>query len=81
MNRNRYRNAEVDRLTERARTTADIGERKKLYARVQYIVSDELPYVSLYYTDDVVAHWKYVKGWKIRPGGDFLCLPDVRVER
>lgn len=81
MNRNRYRNAEIDRLTEKAMKTADMEERKKLYARVQYIVSDELPYVSLYYTDDVLARWNYVKGWKIRPGGDFLCLPDVRVER
>ncbi len=81
MNRNRYRNAEIDRLTERARRTTDIEERKKLYARVQYIASDELPYVSLYYTDDILARWNYVRGWEIRPGGDFLCLPKVRIER
>ena len=81
MNRNRYRNPEIDELTQKARETANFDERKKLYFAVQRIVAEDLPYVSLYYTDDVLVRWNYVKGWRIRPGGDFLCLPQVRIER
>jgi len=81
MNRNRYRNKEIDRLTEAGRSTANVEKRKRIYAEVQRIAAYELPYVSLYYTDDVVARRRYVKGWRIRPGGDFMCLPEVRIER
>lgn len=81
MNRNRFRNAEFDRLTEEARSTSNVALRKNLYSEIQRIAAAELPYVSLYYTDDIAAYRQYVKGWRVRPGGDYLCLPEVRIER
>ena len=81
MNRNRFVNPEMDRLTDLARATSKVELRKSLYAEVQRIAARELPYVSLYYTDDVAAYRDYVKGWRIIPGGDFTSLREVHISR
>ncbi len=49
-------NAEVDHLIDAGRTTVDQQQRKQIYAQVQKILADELPYINLWYFDNVVVH-------------------------
>lgn len=50
-----YINPEVDQLLVAGRQTYDVEERKEIYAQVQEILNDELPYLFLYTTNDVKA--------------------------
>jgi len=79
-NRGRYSNPEIDRLTEMGLREVDREKRREIYAKVQKIIAHDLPYISLYYNDDVVATRNRVEGFSIHPGGDFLVLPQVRLK-
>lgn len=76
-NRNSYFNSEVDKLTDEGRREINPLKRKMIYARVQQIIAHDLPYVSLYYTDDIAVMRKRVEGFKLTAGGGFLSLPAV----
>ncbi|MDO8672361.1 MAG: ABC transporter substrate-binding protein, partial [Dehalococcoidia bacterium] len=43
-----FKNGEYDRLAIEARTTMDYGRRKDLYAKIQALLGDELPYYFLW---------------------------------
>ncbi len=50
-----YINPEVDQLLEAGRQTYDVEERKEIYAEIQQILNEDLPYIFLYTTNDVQA--------------------------
>ena len=79
-NRGRYSNPRVDELIEYARRETDIGKRKAAYAEIQKIVSEDLPYINLFYVDVVAVANKRVKGLTLRPTGDYEFLTNVSVE-
>ncbi len=79
-NRGRYRDPMIDSLLLRGREETDQNERKKHYKEVQRILAEQVPYVSLWYHDDVVASRKGVKHFRIFPGGDFRSLVSVTKE-
>jgi peptide/nickel transport system substrate-binding protein len=66
-NRARYRNPEVDRLIVDGRRTLDRGGRKRVYAQIQRIVARDVPVVSLWHEDNVVAMRKNVRGFVMLP--------------
>lgn len=65
-----YRNAEVDKLLDEAKTLVDQEERKKRYWRIQEIVAKELPMIYLYYYTDVNVAVKNLVNF--RPQGTTL---------
>ena len=73
-NRGFYSNPEIDALVTAARITQDRGARKVLYSRVQKILSEELPYVSLWDSMDIVASDKRLEGFELGPGGEWTSL-------
>ena len=73
-NRGRYRNPEVDRLTEVGRKTFDPAERRAIYGRVQKILALDLPYVSLFYSTDTVVSDRRLQGFQLFPEGDYRSL-------
>ncbi|MBI2215168.1 MAG: ABC transporter substrate-binding protein [Acidobacteria bacterium] len=77
-NRGRYANAEVDRLIEAGRATMDRTKRKAAYDGVQRIVSEELPYVSLYHLDNVAVVDRRIEGLKLHPSGFIDSLAKAR---
>lgn len=79
-NRGRYKNKEMDRLTSLARVTVDQEKQKKIYAKIQQLAAEELPYVSLWHKDNVVAYRKSVKGFKLKANGDYYYLRDTHKE-
>jgi peptide/nickel transport system substrate-binding protein len=78
-NRGHFLNPRVDELIEFARREVDIEKRKQAYAEVQRLVAEELPYLSLFYTDVVCVSTKRIEGIQLFPAGDYDFLADIRV--
>jgi peptide/nickel transport system substrate-binding protein len=78
-NRGQYANARVDELIEFARREVDTDKRKKAYQEVQQILADEVPYISLFYMDNVCVSNKRIEGIRLYPGGDYDFLTNVRI--
>ncbi len=72
-NRGHYHNASVDTLIEEIRGEMDREKRKALCSQVQKILAEELPYVPLWYVDQVSVHRKNLAVW-LTPTGDFDFL-------
>ncbi len=79
-NRGTYLNPEMDLLIERGRVLRNREERKEVYGRIQKILARDLPYVSLWNEVNVVVMEPRVRGFVLRPDGDFLSLKDVWIE-
>ena len=73
-NRGYYSNPKVDALIDQARREIDPHRRKPLYAEVQRILADDLPYIDLWYLDNVVVHTRRVRNLKLNPAGNFDFL-------
>ncbi len=72
-NRGHYRNVRVDELIVEIRGEMDRAKRKELCGEVQKIVAEELPYVPLWYVDQVSVHRKSLQV-ELTPAGDFDFL-------
>jgi peptide/nickel transport system substrate-binding protein len=73
-NRGYYSNREIDRLIDQARQEVDTAVRKELYAKVQLILAQELPYIDLWYLDNVLVHNKRVRNLQLNPAGNYDFL-------
>jgi len=73
-NRDYYSNPRVDALIDQARREIDPKARKPLYAEVQSILAQELPYIDLWYLDNVLVHTKRVRNLKLNPAGNYDFL-------
>lgn len=76
-NRGHYSNPSVDALFDEADTTEDAQRRMELYAQVQRIVADDVPYISLWHKTNVAVAQRDLSGVKLTPMGDFYFLKDV----
>jgi len=76
-NRGRYRNARVDVLIDEIRGEMDQAKRKELCSEVQKIVAEDLPYVPLWYVDQVSVHARRLPV-ELTPTGDFDFLEGER---
>jgi peptide/nickel transport system substrate-binding protein len=76
-NRGHYRNARVDALLDQARVEPDQEKRRQLFAGVQRIVAEDLPYLSLWYTDNICVHRRRVENIALLPGGDYSFLSGI----
>ena len=47
---------------------------QQLYAEVQRIVAEDLPYINLWYLDNVLVHTRRVKNLSISPPGNYDFL-------
>ena len=73
-NRGYYSNPEMDRLVEAGKTTVDTEARKKIYAEVQRLAADDLPYVSLWWVDNVAVMNRRLVGFEAYPNGSLRSL-------
>ncbi|ADU50800.1 extracellular solute-binding protein family 5 [Thermaerobacter marianensis DSM 12885] len=56
-----YRNPELDDLLRRGRAATSEEERTALYAEAQRLMADELPYLYLWWPENIVVHNKALK--------------------
>jgi peptide/nickel transport system substrate-binding protein len=78
-NRNYYSNPKVDALIDQARREIDPNVRKPLYSEVQAILAHDLPYINLWYLDNVLVHTRRVRNLRLNPEGsyDFLRTAEL----
>jgi peptide/nickel transport system substrate-binding protein len=73
-NRGYYSNPRLDALIDQARREVDPSVRKPIYDEVQRILAEELPYINLWYLDNVLVHNKRVVNLKLNPAGNYDFL-------
>ncbi len=78
-NRGYYKNARLDSLIDQARRETDQNVRKKLYAEIQEILAADLPYINLWYYDNVLVHSRRVQRLELNPSGNFDFLKTCEI--
>jgi peptide/nickel transport system substrate-binding protein len=73
-NRQYYSNPRVDALIGKARTEIDLNTRKQDYAAIQQILAEDLPYVDLWYFDNVMVYSTRVRNLQLNPSGNYDFL-------
>ncbi|HUA15186.1 MAG TPA: ABC transporter substrate-binding protein [Verrucomicrobiae bacterium] len=73
-NRGFYFNPRVDAWIDQARRASDPAIRKPLYADVQRTLAQDLPYIDLWYLDNVLVHTRRVHNLKLNPAGNYDFL-------
>ncbi len=79
-NRGRYRNPRIDSLLDATRAEMDQEKRRGMLEEIQRILNTDVPYIHLWYFDNVVVHDRRLKSLKIFPGGDYDFLKTVEVQ-
>lgn len=73
-NRTYYSNPRVDVLIDQARRELDQKARKAIYAEIQQILANDLPYIELWYQDNVMVHSRRVHNLTLNPAGNYDFL-------
>jgi ABC-type transport system substrate-binding protein len=73
-NRTFYSNPKVDELIREGRSTLDQQKRKAIYDQIQYALAEDLPYINLWYFDNVLVHTRRVRGIEMSPSGNYDFL-------
>jgi peptide/nickel transport system substrate-binding protein len=78
-NRGFYSNPRVDSLIDQARHITDQNARKLLYAEVQEILAQDVPYINLWYFDNVLVHTRRVRNVTLNPSGNYDFLKTAEI--
>jgi peptide/nickel transport system substrate-binding protein len=73
-NRGYYDNPRVDSLIDHARVETDPSRRQALYAEAQLILAQDLPYINLWYLDNVLVHNRRARNFRLGTSGDYDFL-------
>ena len=79
-NRGFYSNPRVDALIDQARRESDQGIRKRLYAELQEVLAQDVPYVNLWYFDNVLVSSKRVHNITLNPSGNYNFLKTAELQ-
>ncbi|NIR31412.1 MAG: ABC transporter substrate-binding protein [Gammaproteobacteria bacterium] len=77
-NRGRFASAAVDRLIERAERTHDREQQARLYRELQEHLLKEMPYVPMWYEDNVLVARRSIRGYELSRDGNYDGLVNVR---
>ena len=79
-NRGYYSNHAMDSLVETGMRIVDPRERKEIYAQVQQLAAADLPYVSLWWVDNVAVLNRRLVGFEPYPNGSFRSLATLTLD-
>ena len=79
-NRSFYSNSRLDELIDHARREINQTIRKQDYAEVQRILATDLPYINLWYLDNLVVHTKRVRNVTLNPSGNYNFLKTAEMQ-
>lgn len=77
-NRGGYANPEMDRLLAAGDAALDPAARRAIYAQVQRLAAADLPYVSLWWIDNVAVFNRRLDGFAPFPNGSLISLAAAR---
>jgi peptide/nickel transport system substrate-binding protein len=78
-NRGFYSNPRVDALIDQARRETDQSVRRRLYFEVQEVLARDVPYVNLWYFDNVLVHARRVRNVTLSPSGNYDFLKTAEI--
>jgi peptide/nickel transport system substrate-binding protein len=73
-NRGYFADPRVDALVDQARHELDQNTRKQLYAEIQLALAEQVPYIDLWYFDNVLVHSRRVSKLTLNPSGNYDFL-------
>jgi len=76
-NRGHYRNAPLDALLDQARVESNQEKRRALFSQIQKIVAQDVPYISLWFMNNISVHRKRIGGVQLSPTGDYDFLRSI----
>ena len=76
-NRGFFSNPAVDASIDEATVSNDDARRRALFADAQRLISQEVPYLSLWYKTNVAVARRDLTGLRLSPSADFLFLRGV----
>ena len=76
-NRGRFASTQADRLIEAAEDTLDLNGQATIYRALQTYLLEELPYVPLWYEDNVLVARHDIVGYALAPDGNYDGLMKV----
>ena len=79
-NRGFYSNPKLDALIAAGRKETDQQKRKQIYAQVQQILAEDLPYINLWYLDNVLVHTARVSNLPLNPAGNYDFLISAQLQ-
>lgn len=77
-NRGRYIDTQADILIEIAEKKTNLDEQAAVYRELQNHLHEQLPYVPLWYEDNILAHQKNISGYDLSTDGNYDGLKKVR---
>jgi peptide/nickel transport system substrate-binding protein len=80
-NRTYYSNPRMDALVDQARIELGQDARKQIYAEIQRLLADDLPYINLWYIDNVMVHTKRVRNLTLNPPGNYDFLKTAELSQ
>jgi peptide/nickel transport system substrate-binding protein len=80
-NRTFYANPQVDALIDQARAEPDLETRKQLYFEVQSLLASDVPYVNLWYLDNVLVASRRVTNLTLNPAGNYDFLRTAELSK
>jgi peptide/nickel transport system substrate-binding protein len=78
-NRGRYLSPEADALIDAAAGTAKPARQAALYRELQHLLHRDLPYLPLWFEDQVLAAREGVSGYRLAPDGQYDGLANVQL--
>lgn len=73
-NRGWYSNPELDKLLKEGHVTTDEAARKQIYAKVQQLVQNEMPYIFLWHEEVFAVANKSIKDFELFADGRFTSM-------
>jgi peptide/nickel transport system substrate-binding protein len=77
-NRGHYHNPQVDALLDEASREGDQEKRRKLYSAIEKLVAEDVPYVSLWYRDNVCVHRNRITDVHLSASGEYDFLREIQ---
>jgi len=77
-NRGHYRDAAVDALIEKADAATAAEEQAALYRELQRYLHEQLPFIPLWYEDNILARRADITGYTLYPDGNYDGLMKAR---
>ena len=66
-------------IRDRSRATLDQGRRKILFDQIQQLIAEDLPYINLWYLDDVIVHTRRVRNIALTSSGNYGFLRTAEI--
>ncbi|HET9468411.1 MAG TPA: ABC transporter substrate-binding protein [Vicinamibacterales bacterium] len=76
-NRGHFSDPEVDRVIDEASKATDYETRRQLYGKVQQLIAEAAPYISLWHRTNFALSQPAIDGIRLTPQADFTFLRNV----